>query len=300
MAEGVAANTAPGDRYGLGLQLWEAGEDLGAVQGHGGWFPGYLSELAHFPQHGITLAMQVNTDELPKTGRLREHLVAFARDVVALLPAPPPGVEDYELRQVRGWPVRVRRVLLEREAELAARTLAELEQQLHQVERALPAAALARLREVEIWVEDGSLAGAMCFHPSAAWLRANRYLPAKAGSVELTNPRNFLAWIGHQPWMVLHELAHAWHFRVLDAERPERSAAIQAAFAAAREAGRYDQVLVWDGNRGRHYAMNDPREYFAELTEAWFGTNDFYPFVRAELQQHDPTGATAIAAAWLN
>ena len=29
-------------------------------------------------------------------------------------------------------------------------------------------------------------------------------------------------------------------------------------------------------------------EYFAESTEAFFGTNDFYPFVRAELKQHDP------------
>ena len=29
-------------------------------------------------------------------------------------------------------------------------------------------------------------------------------------------------------------------------------------------------------------------EYFAEGTEAYFYRNDFYPFVRAELEQHDP------------
>ena len=29
-------------------------------------------------------------------------------------------------------------------------------------------------------------------------------------------------------------------------------------------------------------------EYFAEATEAFFGTNDFYPFVRSELERHDP------------
>jgi hypothetical protein len=34
--------------------------------------------------------------------------------------------------------------------------------------------------------------------------------------------------------------------------------------------------------------MTDPKEYFAEATEAYFGVNDFYPFVRAELHEHDP------------
>ncbi len=29
-------------------------------------------------------------------------------------------------------------------------------------------------------------------------------------------------------------------------------------------------------------------EYFAEGTEAYFYRNDFYPFVRAELKDHDP------------
>jgi len=34
--------------------------------------------------------------------------------------------------------------------------------------------------------------------------------------------------------------------------------------------------------------MTNAKEYFAESTEAWFGVNDFYPFVRAELKQFDP------------
>ena len=31
-------------------------------------------------------------------------------------------------------------------------------------------------------------------------------------------------------------------------------------------------------------------EYFAEASEAYFGTNDFFPFVRIELRRHDPIG----------
>ena len=34
--------------------------------------------------------------------------------------------------------------------------------------------------------------------------------------------------------------------------------------------------------------MNNAKEYFAESTEAYLGVNDFYPFVRAELREHDP------------
>ena len=38
----------------------------------------------------------------------------------------------------------------------------------------------------------------------------------------------------------------------------------------------------------KHYALTDHKEYFAESTEAYLGVNDFFPFVRAELKQHDP------------
>ena len=39
-------------------------------------------------------------------------------------------------------------------------------------------------------------------------------------------------------------------------------------------------------------------EYFAEGSEAYFGTNDFYPFTRAELKQHDPEGFRLLEALW--
>ncbi|RMH01654.1 MAG: class A beta-lactamase-related serine hydrolase [Planctomycetota bacterium] len=294
MRDGVPATTGPGDRYGLGLQLWDAGGELGPAEGHGGWFPGYLSELAHFPRLGFTLALQVDTDDLRRVGPLREHLRAIAER----LRVPYTPTAGYERRELRGWTVRVHRGLLEGRPELAARVLDELDCQLHLVERAVPRAALAELRRVEIWVEDGGRQdGGMCFHPSEAWLRANGYNPDKTSTVEISSPENFLAWVGHQQWMVLHELAHAWHFRVVDG-RPERAAAVRAAWERARDSGAYDQVLVFDGRHGRHYALENEREYFAELSEAWFGANDFYPFVRAELLECDPEGAAAVAAAW--
>ena len=34
------------------------------------------------------------------------------------------------------------------------------------------------------------------------------------------------------------------------------------------------------------------------MTEAYFGTNDFYPFVRAELKQHDPKTFALLESIW--
>jgi hypothetical protein len=95
--------------------------------------------------------------------------------------------------------------------------------------------------------------------------------------------------------MVLHELAHGYHHRFLGGyENPE----IAAVYRRAVEGKSYESVLHWDNKMARAYVLNNPQEYFAELTEAWFGTNDFYPFVRAEVTKHDPEGAKLLRKLW--
>ena len=49
----------------------------------------------------------------------------------------------------------------------------------------------------------------------------NGFNPAKEKSVEISNLANFLKWSLHQPWMVLHELAHSYHHQVLGWDDPE-------------------------------------------------------------------------------
>jgi len=39
-------------------------------------------------------------------------------------------------------------------------------------------------------------------------------------------------------------------------------------------------------------------EYFAEGTEAYFYRNDFYPFCRAELKEHDPILHDLLVEIW--
>ena len=49
-----------GNKYGLAVQIRQS--EWGVSYGHGGWFPGYLSEMEYFPRHRISVAVQFNTD----------------------------------------------------------------------------------------------------------------------------------------------------------------------------------------------------------------------------------------------
>lgn len=203
---------------------------------------------------------------------------------------------SYEERNIRGWRVLVHKSLLDQHRELGERGLELLDFQLYQITRAVPEPALEKLRQIPIWVEfDNPRVICACYHPSRQWLRANGFNPEKAGSVEIGNIRRFLQWTHDQPWMVLHELAHGYHHRFLGGYgNPE----IARAWREAVAAGLYDSVLHCRGHREPAYAKKNPEEYFAELSEAWFGANDFYPFVRAEVAHHDPKGAELLNKLW--
>lgn len=211
-----------------------------------------------------------------------------------LLAAP---ASDYETRTVEGWTVHVARPLLGEQAALGRDALRLLEVKLYDVGRVVPAKACAELRKVPIYlcVGEGTRgSGGAEYHPSAEWLKKNGYDPAKAKAVEIGDAARFLQFSLPQPSVLLHELAHAYHDRVLGFEH----AGIRAAYAAAVEAKTYDSVLHIHGSKKRHYALTDPKEYFAEASEAWFGTNDFYPFVRAELKEVDPGICTVLGEEW--
>ena len=204
------------------------------------------------------------------------------------------AVELYEVRSIEGWTIRVHRQLLQQE-KLAADTLRLLELQLYQVRRVVPSNAVTRLREIPIWVEVAHPRHpCMCYHPSADWLREHDMNPVKAGSVEIANATNFLAWTRQQPWMVLHELAHGYHHKVVGHGHPE----LRAAYDMAVSGRAYEVVLHWNDKTVRHYALNNEQEYFAEGTESFFGTNDYFPFTRPELKQHDPVLFELLGRLW--
>lgn len=204
--------------------------------------------------------------------------------------------EQYEARRVEGWKLLVnKRLLVDEQHQLCDKTLRVLGDQLFQITRVVPAPALAKLRKIPIWVElNEPHHPCMCYHPDAKWLREHGMNPDKARCVEVANARNFNSWTLQQPWMVLHELAHGYHHQVLGFGNAE----IQASYDAAVSAKLYDSVLNVRGGKSRHYALTNAKEYFAEMTEAYFGANDFYPFVRAELQHVDPRMYALLEKVW--
>lgn len=202
--------------------------------------------------------------------------------------------EAYEVRDLRGWTVRISPNLRE-SPELCRQVLELLDHQLYQITRVIPQPALDRLRSIEIWAEtEMPKTACMCYHVSKGWLVPNGYNPDKEGTVEIGNAVAFLRWTKHQPWMVLHELAHGYHDQVFG----YRHAGISAAWQRMVDTGAYDEVGHIAGGTRRHYALTNPMEYFAETTEALYGTNDFHPYVRSELEAIDPEGFALVRSLW--
>jgi hypothetical protein len=203
----------------------------------------------------------------------------------------------YEAQELEGWRILVNKNFAKDNGALCQETLTLLRHQLYQIPRKVPAEAVAKLKKVKIWVEEAEPNHpCMAYHPDAGWLRRHNMNPDKARCVELANAKNFLSWTKAQPYMVLHELAHAYHHQFLDGGY--ENAEIAAAFKTAKEGKKYESVLHIRGKTQRAYALNNPMEYFAEASEAFFGTNDFYPFVSTELREHDQEFYSLLEKLW--
>lgn len=217
-------------------------------------------------------------------------------------PPPPAGdytpTADFRTIELEGWSIRLHPRLASDgdEAELGAQVLSLLRAKLIETRRVLPPTAVEHLTTVPIWIEHSNRRAGpgCCYHPSASWLRSHGFNPDKARGIEVCVARNFLAWADDQPAALLHELAHAWHHQVLGDEEPR----IKARWEAAVASGALEDVLHISGKRQRHYGLNNHKEFFAEMSEAYFWTNDFYPFVRAELREADPATFELLREVW--
>jgi len=205
------------------------------------------------------------------------------------------SAQKYTVRTIEGFSVHVNNDLLTAHKDLGDKALKLLATKLYDITRVVPAKALTELRKVHIWLERDNPEGTCaCYHPSRRWLTSHGRNPGKARCVEIANAARFLAWSNTQPSMVLHELAHGYHHQVITHGNKD----VQGAYKQAVASKRYEKVLYANGRERRAYALNNQTEYFAELTEAYFGVNDFYPFVRAEIIKHDPQMYKALKKVW--
>lgn len=222
-------------------------------------------------------------------------------------------VAGHRTNVVEGWTVLVNERLLGEDKTRTEEALELLGSQLKEIAHVVPAPAVARLREVTLWFspEYPGVRPTAEYHPSACWLREHGRDPRMARGIEFTDIRSFKAEMRRMPNFALHELAHAYHDRVLPSGFGNE--VIKAAYERARTGKSYDKVerrFVSDpaakktADRApifeRAYAMTSTQEYFAECSEAYFSRNDFFPFTRAELQQHDPKMFALLGEVWSN
>lgn len=194
----------------------------------------------------------------------------------------------HESRQIEGWTVQVdKRLLANTDVPLGEKALALLRARLADIITVVPADKVTRLQQVPIWLDlnHGSLTS-MQYHPSADWLVENGFSRDLAKVVHIPSAARFIA-ARHQhvqPWCVLHELAHAYHDQVLGFEE----ARVRACWQRYVDSKHGEKALHVDGRTVRHYALTNQKEFFAEMTEAYFGTNDFTPFVHGHLKRDEP------------
>lgn len=210
----------------------------------------------------------------------------------------PPKPTSYTVRKLEGWSIRVDdRLLATPNDELGTRALRFLEAKLADIKVVVPADKLTKLQAVTIVLDltHGNL-GPMQYHPSAGWLKANGYSPDLAKCVHLPRAADLATSrsVREQPWVILHELAHAYHDQVLGFDNPR----VVEAYEKYKKSGRGDKTLLYDGRRVKHYALTNQMEFFAEMTESYFGTNDFFPFNRAELKESEPEIYELMAHVW--
>lgn len=210
-----------------------------------------------------------------------------------ILSAPAPW--KYTRIEIQGWVVQVGADELKDPLWPAVK--AEMTDQLFRISRVVPDAPLGNLRTIVFWVHANDPATpCAAYHPGAEWLTQHGSDPQMAQGIEISNAKNFVSWTHEQPWMLLHELSHGFNAHFLPGGLENLQ--IKKVYDADMAAHLYERVMHYNGAMVKAYATTNAKEYFAECTEAYFGQNDFYPFVNAELQAYDPAGYQLMVDIW--
>mgnify|MGYP002829397833 FL=1 len=198
---------------------------------------------------------------------------------------------------LEGWKIEWDPAIAESEDALFFRKVRKaLSNHFQRIKYLLPEDKVQELQTLILRIDKKHPLTNMQYHPSKGWLISNGYDPTLEKRVHIPRAENLLkrsTWQKH-PYVILHELAHSYHDQILSFENKE----IIEAYQRAEKAGLYEKVLLFRGGKTRHYARTNHKEFFAEMTESYVGVNDFYPFVRAELQEHDPKTYALMEKIW--
>ncbi len=207
----------------------------------------------------------------------------------------------HELREIQGWIVAVDHRLsapeTDQDSQLGAQALALLEDELKLISRKLPEEYANKLRSIPIWLDKshGAFQGEM-YHPDRQWLVDHHYDPSLWRGVQVSRAAQFCdpARRRVEPLPLLHQLIHGFQDRAFGFEGPR----IVAGYERFKARHAKTRVLLPSGERGPHPALIRPREYFLEMSLAYFNLGRVPPKTAEALKQSDLETFQLIEACW--
>jgi hypothetical protein len=205
--------------------------------------------------------------------------------------------EKYIDIDVLGWKVKVNTKLLEGDTSVLKKSLGLFGKELNDILHVLPPRSIIILRSVPFWFEKETTTHG---YTGEYWPPSSReYLiqhggnPNKAGGIEIVAGKYIDAKAVMEDWVILHELAHAYHLLTI-----QYDGKIKTAYKVIRNAGLYANVRRGLDMNHHGYALTNYKEYFAEITTMYFGHNSYYPFDRFDLKHYDPIGYKLVQDVW--
>lgn len=209
---------------------------------------------------------------------------------------------NYNRYEDSDWLIFYESSMADGDPALLAQSLRKLNRYLNEVEKLLPASAMASLKKVDFYLLWGKASPKGGKSSGLRYLRKNEREhkdnidPAWNESVVIFSAKNFMTLKPHWTrYVLIHELAHAWHIQ----ERWLYNKEIKAAASHAEKKKLYHLLK---GENGRYipkaYAMKNYLEYFAEMSAIYFAVGYYYPFNRNELAKHDPQAYALMQQVW--
>ncbi len=209
---------------------------------------------------------------------------------------------EYVAVFTNGWTIQVEKQLQAEDPVLAGKAVARLGLKLNESLGVLPEASREKLRKRTIFLmygpksrADGRDNGAEYYQPHAP--ECYPHLDKRwGGNIVMYSAENYVWQTDF--WalkLVMHELVHAYHLE----QWPEDQADICLAYEKAMSRKLYRNIRDDQGaTHERAYAIQNPMEYFAELSCMYFVGCDYAPRNRKELKAYDPDGYAMIEAMW--
>jgi hypothetical protein len=206
--------------------------------------------------------------------------------------------EKYLDITVLGWNVKVNTKLISGDTSVLKKCLGLFGKELSDISQALPGAAVERLKkEVTFWIEIDAINHTATgeYNPSREWLSSHGENPDKAGGIEIAASAYIDQKGRYSDWVILHELAHAYHHKVIGYDDDEE---ITRTFKVIKGAGLYNNVRFEIRKIQQGYAGTSPHEYFAEITTKYFGHSYYFPNDRSDLKHYDILGYKLVEKMW--